>query len=164
MSSCYLYFFFTFCSCFVIRKHIQRKTSTHYELALAVGGGSAGCRLAEKLSSVKYFNVLLIEAGGTPPVSSKIPMMASLALTNPKFDWQIPSEPQKFAMLSNVGQVTVERLFTRSHVLPSQISPQTQNYCNTSFAEENIFGGKGARRRFNFEPDGVPARLSLRFR
>lgn len=53
---------------------------------IVVGSGSAGAIVAARLSEVPSFNVLLIEAGGDPPVASVIPGLLPL-LQNTEYDW-----------------------------------------------------------------------------
>ncbi|RVE48049.1 hypothetical protein evm_007236 [Chilo suppressalis] len=54
---------------------------------IIVGGGSAGCVLAARLSEVKKWKVLLVEAGSYPPVESTIPGLDN-GMFNTKYDWQ----------------------------------------------------------------------------
>jgi hypothetical protein len=58
---------------------------------IIVGGGSAGAVLANRLSEVPYWNVLLLEAGGPEPAFSDIPALMP-ALQNSFFDWKYRPE------------------------------------------------------------------------
>ncbi|XP_075973246.1 ecdysone oxidase-like [Anticarsia gemmatalis] len=54
---------------------------------IIVGAGSAGSVLANRLSEVKEWNILLIEAGDEPPIEAKVPGLAPF-LFGGKYDWQ----------------------------------------------------------------------------
>ncbi|MBK4998754.1 FAD-binding protein [Pseudomonas sp. S31] len=57
-----------------------------------VGGGSAGCVLANRLSSGGRFQVILLEAGGeADSFLVRMPAGMSRLIGNPRFDWQYPS-------------------------------------------------------------------------
>ncbi|HLZ99900.1 MAG TPA: GMC family oxidoreductase N-terminal domain-containing protein [Steroidobacteraceae bacterium] len=60
-----------------------------------VGAGSAGCVLAERLSSDRRFSVLLVEAG---PEDSHplvhVPKGIGRLLSNPHYTWVFPTEPE----------------------------------------------------------------------
>ncbi|HEX5805909.1 MAG TPA: GMC family oxidoreductase N-terminal domain-containing protein, partial [Macromonas sp.] len=60
---------------------------------IIVGGGSAGCVLANRLSEDPACQVLLVEAGGEAD-SFLVRMPAGMAklIANPRYDWQYPSE------------------------------------------------------------------------
>ncbi|XP_073999339.1 glucose dehydrogenase [FAD, quinone] [Rhodnius prolixus] len=59
---------------------------------IVVGGGSAGAVVASRLSEIKGWRVLLLEAGGDETEISDIPSLAGyLQLTN--MDWQYKTEP-----------------------------------------------------------------------
>jgi choline dehydrogenase len=62
---------------------------------IIVGGGTAGCVLANRLSADPASRVLLLEAGGSDEhFWIRVPLGLSYILGNPKFDWRYASEPE----------------------------------------------------------------------
>lgn len=61
-----------------------------------VGGGTAGCVLADRLTASGQHRVLLLEAGGEPN-SFWIPIPAGFSklMTNPRFNWLFKTEPEE---------------------------------------------------------------------
>lgn len=64
-----------------------------------VGGGSAGCVIANRLSRDPRVSVLLLEAGGLEEASRQIPAMAPFNIRG-RDDWDYWSVPQKHAAFS----------------------------------------------------------------
>ena len=62
---------------------------------VVVGGGSAGCAVANRLSSKKNNNVLLIEAGKSSHPLSRLPVSFAMLIDNPKANWRYRSTPEK---------------------------------------------------------------------
>lgn len=78
----------------------------HHELTdgeeydfIVVGAGSAGAVIANRLTEVDSWNVLLVEAGGNPTKTTEIPgMFGALQLTD--VDWQYKTDPSEDNCLS----------------------------------------------------------------
>ncbi|XP_045535770.1 glucose dehydrogenase [FAD, quinone]-like [Papilio machaon] len=70
---------------------------------IIVGAGSAGCVVANRLSEVKTWKVLLIEAGGDPPIESYVPQYDQ-RLFGTEFDWQYKTVPTGRTNSANVEE------------------------------------------------------------
>lgn len=62
----------------------------HYDFII-IGGGSAGCTLAARLSEVPHWNILLLEAGDDEPLIADVPMLYPAFQRSP-WDWQYWTE------------------------------------------------------------------------
>jgi len=65
---------------------------------IVVGAGSAGSVVASRLSENENWKVLLLEAGGDPPIESEIPLLF-LKVQNTTHDWGYFTEKSKDACL-----------------------------------------------------------------
>jgi choline dehydrogenase len=65
---------------------------------IVIGGGSAGCVLANRLSASRQASVLLLDAGrpDNNPLL-KMPLACGLFFYNPDYTWGFESEPEPFA-------------------------------------------------------------------
>ncbi|XP_037872865.2 ecdysone oxidase-like [Bombyx mori] len=81
--------FFSAAQCLITEDWPRDAKVRRYETFdfIVVGAGSAGCVLANRLSEVKSWNILLIEAGGDPPSESIIPALNAL-IYKTKYAWQ----------------------------------------------------------------------------
>ena len=70
---------------------------------IVVGAGSAGSVGASRLSEVEDWKVLLLEAGGDPPLTADIPHLAA-SLSGSDIDWSYKTEPQSGCCLGLVNK------------------------------------------------------------
>ncbi|CAH0683013.1 unnamed protein product [Spodoptera exigua] len=70
------------------------RDGTNYDFII-VGGGTAGCVIANRLSEVEHINVLLIEAGDDPPFESDLPAVP-LIMQRSRYDWNYTSKLDRF--------------------------------------------------------------------
>ncbi|PSN44246.1 Glucose dehydrogenase [FAD, quinone] [Blattella germanica] len=60
---------------------------------IVVGAGSAGCVVANRLSEISNWSVLLLEAGGEEPFTADVPSFLTYAIGS-SMDWGIKTVPQ----------------------------------------------------------------------
>ena len=74
---------------------VGRRTAQRYDIVI-VGGGSAGCALANRLSADPSTTVLVLEAGRTDRFDPLIHAPAALTfpIGNSLYDWKYESEPE----------------------------------------------------------------------
>ncbi|XP_029037746.2 glucose dehydrogenase [FAD, quinone]-like [Osmia bicornis bicornis] len=70
---------------------------------IIVGGGSAGCVLANRLSEIKNWKVLLLEAGIEEPLVADVPAFASM-LQASNIDWMYRTQPEQHSCRSRRGR------------------------------------------------------------
>ncbi|KAF6217155.1 hypothetical protein GE061_001509 [Apolygus lucorum] len=70
---------------------------------IVIGGGSAGSVLANRLSAIKEWKVLLIEAGGQESIITDVPIL-SLYLHGSRYDWKYKTEPSNTACQAMKGK------------------------------------------------------------
>nr|CAD7392756.1 unnamed protein product [Timema cristinae] len=70
----------------------EKNLRSEYDFII-IGGGSAGSVLANRLTEIPQWNVLLIEAGGDEPEIADVPIL-SLYLHKSKLDWKYRTQTQ----------------------------------------------------------------------
>ncbi|XP_041978616.1 glucose dehydrogenase [FAD, quinone]-like [Aricia agestis] len=116
---------------------------------IIVGGGTSGNVLANRLSEVKGWNVLLLEAGPKPPIFGSIPQL-SRNLARTKYDWNYVTENNhRTSQALKTGQVTWVRgkllggsSVTNAGFYVKGLKPDYQRWAdegNPSWTPKNIF-------------------------
>ncbi|KAG5888555.1 hypothetical protein JTB14_010338 [Gonioctena quinquepunctata] len=76
---------------------------------IVVGAGSAGCVVANRLSEIKKWRVLLLEAGDEEPVAADVPAFAPM-LQASNIDWGYSTQPShKSCLARDEGRCTWAR-------------------------------------------------------
>lgn len=81
--------------------HIYQNPYPEYDFII-IGAGSAGCTIANRLSEIFHWKILLIEAGKDPPIISDIPSLFPALLESP-YDWNYSTEPSTKSCLGYVN-------------------------------------------------------------
>ncbi|CAG9104644.1 unnamed protein product [Plutella xylostella] len=91
--------------CALVGDHLWPEDATEkvmkdpYYDFIVVGAGSAGAVVANRLSEVPHWKVLLVEAGGNPTIATEIPQLF-LGNMNTTEDWGYTTQPQAGACRS----------------------------------------------------------------
>ncbi|KAJ9595465.1 hypothetical protein L9F63_013376 [Diploptera punctata] len=75
---------------------------------IIVGGGTAGCLIANRLSEIENWNVLLLEAGGEENFIQDVPLLQPLAETFPFWIYNYEAEKSdSYALSMRSGQIRI---------------------------------------------------------
>lgn len=87
---------------------------------IVVGGGTAGCVLAFRLSATAHLRILLLEAGSDHNEDAKVktPLASRQMFRDPNYDWNFETEPQ-IAMGNRVFEHTRGRMLGGSSAINS---------------------------------------------
>ncbi|KAL4716786.1 hypothetical protein ACJJTC_001942 [Scirpophaga incertulas] len=87
----------------ITKKKRRRRQAPEVFDFIIVGAGSAGCVVANRLSEVKKWRVLLLEAGPEEPDVTSVPALAP-ALANSNIDWMYRTQPEELTCRAQRGQ------------------------------------------------------------
>ncbi|XP_063697530.1 glucose dehydrogenase [FAD, quinone]-like [Culicoides brevitarsis] len=83
-------------------KHFHPKDVPRYDFII-VGAGTAGSIVANRLSENPKWKILLIEAGGDPPVEEQVPAYMFQVINNLNYTWRYKTEVSDHACLGSVN-------------------------------------------------------------
>ncbi|XP_012548167.1 glucose dehydrogenase [FAD, quinone] [Bombyx mori] len=106
---------------------------------VVVGAGSAGSVVANRLSEVSEWKVLLVEAGGNPTLTTEIPQVFYNNMGT-KEDWNYKTEPQSGACLSYNNKACA---WPRGKTLGGTSSINAQFYVRGNKLDYNEWGDNG---------------------
>ncbi|XP_075986085.1 glucose dehydrogenase [FAD, quinone]-like [Anticarsia gemmatalis] len=88
-----------------VEKGKRREKRQAYETYdfIVVGAGSAGCVVASRLSEVKKWKILLLEAGPEEPDVTSVPSLAP-TLGRSSIDWMYRTQPEEMTCRAQRGQ------------------------------------------------------------
>ncbi|KAJ2945035.1 hypothetical protein O0L34_g1931 [Tuta absoluta] len=84
------------------KKTVEEKEGGEYDF-IVVGAGAAGCVVANRLTEIDEWKVLLLEAGPEQPDVTLVPAF-STALLGSNIDWKYQTEPNGKSCLARPGQ------------------------------------------------------------
>ncbi|XP_028157764.1 glucose dehydrogenase [FAD, quinone]-like [Ostrinia furnacalis] len=84
------------------KRRNKRRAPEVYDFII-VGAGSAGCVIANRLSEVKKWKILLLEAGPEEPDITSVPALAP-ALGSSSIDWMYRTQPEELTCRAQRGQ------------------------------------------------------------
>ncbi|XP_072946590.1 glucose dehydrogenase [FAD, quinone]-like isoform X2 [Epargyreus clarus] len=84
-------------------KRSRKKRSVKEYDFIIVGAGSAGCVIANRLSEVKKWKILLLEAGPEEPEVTSVPSFAPV-LGRSNIDWLYRTQPEELTCRAQRGQ------------------------------------------------------------
>lgn len=88
------------------KRRLRVKDMENYDY-IVVGGGTAGCVLADRLTSSGRYSVLVLEAGGRPSSPwIRIPAGFSKLLTDTRYNWRFHTEAEDN---TNLREISVPR-------------------------------------------------------
>ncbi|XP_031767166.2 glucose dehydrogenase [FAD, quinone]-like [Galleria mellonella] len=85
------------------RKNRKKRQAIEEYDFIVVGAGSAGCVIANRLSEVKKWKVLLLEAGPEEPDVTSVPAFAP-TLGGSSIDWSYRTQPEELTCRAQLGQ------------------------------------------------------------
>jgi len=109
---------------------------------VVIGGGTAGAVIANRLTEMKNWNVLLLEAGGDEPEIADVPIL-SIYLHRSELDWKYRTQPQDSACQAMVDK---RCCWTRGKVLGGSSVLNTMLYIRGNRRDYDLwesFGNPG---------------------